>query len=262
MHHTLDPDFIVNMNPSLCDHCRLIFLPESFNIHQDDETVITEYSRTDTLPDLANLQKYGDLGCIFCTELSERISTYKWPDNARDISIGPATLLHESMWEAELTPEQEGISMLEVAVSSAQIKTTIRFDIFADPGSYASTHMRVRRRPPSTVRLSTKCIERLHDLIKQCAGVHWQCNPGDEEFWPTRGIDVGPADGSIDAKVVATSGKPEEYLALSHCWGVPGPGVRMLKTTTSTMKSHLSGIPLDRYVQQSLLPWSIIRVAK
>jgi hypothetical protein len=107
-----------------------------------------------------------------------------------------------------------------------------------------------------------KCIERLHKLIKQRAGVHWQCNPRDEEFWPTRVIDVGPADGSVDAKVVATSGKPDEYLALSHFWGVPGPGVQMLKLTTSTMKSHLNGIPLDRYVQQFLPLWSIIRVAK
>jgi hypothetical protein len=27
---------------------------------------------------------------------------------------------------------------------------------------------------------------------------------GNEEFWPTRVIDVGPADGSDDAKLVVT----------------------------------------------------------
>jgi hypothetical protein len=46
-------------------------------------------------------------------------------------------------------------------------------------------------------------------------------------------IDVGPADRSVDAKLVVTSSRPQEYLALSHCWGAPGPEVRMLRTMTS-----------------------------
>lgn len=233
--------------PSLCGHCRLIFSPESFNVNEEDENVITDYVRIDTLPNLPNLQKDAISGCAFCTELKDRILVHEWPDNVRDLTIGPATLLHESMWETDLTPEQEGISMLEIVVNSTQVSTTLRFDIFADLGSYASTHMRVRRRPPATDRLSAKCIERLQEMIAKCAGVHWQCNPGDEEFWPTRVIDVGPADGSVDAKLVVTSGEPQEYLALSHCWGVPGPGMRMLKTTTSTIESHMRGIPLERY---------------
>ncbi|OAL05215.1 hypothetical protein IQ06DRAFT_210672, partial [Phaeosphaeriaceae sp. SRC1lsM3a] len=107
--------------------------------------------------------------------------------------------------------------------------------------------MRVRRRPPSTDRLSAKCIQRLHEKIEKCADIHWQCNPGIEEFWPSRLIDVGPADGSVDARLTVTSGRPEKYLAFSHCWGVPGQGVRMLKTTAATLESHMSGIPLSKY---------------
>lgn len=233
--------------PSLCSQCRLIFSPKSFNVEHDDETIIKEYTCNDTLPDLPDLQRTV-LSCALCNQLRKRITAYTWP----------ATLLHESIWEAELGPEQEGISMLEVKVASAQAEITVRFDIFADPGSYASEHMRVRRRPPSTDRLSAKCIQRLHEKIEKCADIHWQCNPGIEEFWPSRLIDVGPADGSVDARLTVTSGRPEKYLAFSHCWGVPGQGVRMLKTTAATLESHMSGIPLSKYVSPPIIANSII----
>lgn len=233
---------------TLCDHCRFIFAPDSFNIEQDDETVIPEYIRSDTLPQLPTLSATATT-CAFCAQLKNRLSAHTWPESARNIVIGPAKLLHESMWESDLTPEQEGISMLEVSAASGSVEITLRFDHFAERGSYASEHMRVRRRPPSTDRLFTMCVKRLHEMIAKCADVHWQCNPGDEEFWPTRLIDVDPADGTVDARLFVTSGAAEKYLALSHCWGVPGPGVRMLKTTTSTLESHLSDIPLNKYVQ-------------
>jgi hypothetical protein len=63
--------------------------------------------------------------------------------------------------------------MLEVSATSTQATTALRVDIFADPGSYANTHMQVRRRPPVTDRLSATCIERQQEMIGKCAGVHW-----------------------------------------------------------------------------------------
>jgi hypothetical protein len=120
--------------PSLCGHCRLIFLPESFNVDEEDRTIVTGYSYTDRLTGLPTFQKDTVAGCTFCAELNK----------VRGETIGLAILLHKSLREAELTPEQEGISVLEVAVKSAQVSTTIRFDIFATPGSYADTHIQVR----------------------------------------------------------------------------------------------------------------------
>lgn len=232
---------------SLYEHCRLIFAPQYFNVQQDDETIIPEYIRNDTLPALPNLSASAPT-CAFCAQLKNHISSHQWPEKARDVTIGPAKLLHESMWESDLTSEQEGIMMLEVSVKSGDAELTLRFDVFAERGSFASNHMRIRRRPPSIDRVSTKCIERMHEMIDKCADVHWQCNPGDERFWPTRVLDVGPADGSVDAKVIVTSGEPEMYLALSHCWGVPGPGVRLLKTTTETLEAHMCAIATQEYV--------------
>jgi hypothetical protein len=86
------------------------------------------------LTGLPTFQKDTVAGCTFCAELNK----------VRGETIGLAILLHKSLREAELTPEQEGISVLEAAVKSAQVSTTIRFDIFAIPGSYADTHIQVR----------------------------------------------------------------------------------------------------------------------
>jgi hypothetical protein len=138
--------------------------------------------------------------------------------------------------------------MVEVAIRSATVDiTSLLFEIFALPNSYASTRMRVRRRPPSTDRFSPECSEVLQNMLAKCADVHWQCDPGQEDFWPTRVIDVGPTDGSIDPRLMVTSGRVSKYLALSHCWGQPGPGIRTLKTLSTSMQSYMQGIPLDRY---------------
>jgi hypothetical protein len=95
---------------SLCGHCCRIFSPESFNVDEEDETIIKNHSRIHTLPRLPSLQKAASSGCTFCNELKERILAHSWPDNVRNITMGPATLLHETFWEVKLTPEQEDIS--------------------------------------------------------------------------------------------------------------------------------------------------------
>jgi hypothetical protein len=233
---------------TLCNHCRLIFSRQSFNVEEDDDYVVKDYLRSDTLPELPSLMAKAGEGCSFCTELKERISVLEWPSHVGDIIIGPATLIHESKWESELTPEQEGIVMVEVTISAlGRINFALNFEVFASPDSYPSTEMRVRRKPPSINRRSSSCIERLQQMISKCADNHWQCDVGDEAFWPTRVIDVGSLEYATNPKLVVTSGRAARYLALSHCWGTPGAGVRMLKTLSSTIESHMLGIPLDRY---------------
>ncbi|CAN9447774.1 unnamed protein product [Alternaria alternata] len=230
----------------LCQICRRIFLPEIFNVEEEYSTAVVDYVRSDTLPDLPVLHEEANKGCPFCTELKKRISALEWPKDVRDVTIGSATWLHESFWESELSPEQEGIVLLEVQVSCPVTPPhTLHFEVFAHAGSFASTHMRVRRLPPSTDRYSSACIERLQQMISKCAGVHWQCEPGNEDFWPTRVIDVGAVDETADPRLVVTSGPASRYVALSHCWGKPGPGVRMLKTLSTDIQSHMLGIPLE-----------------
>lgn len=239
----------------LCDHCCTLFSHASFNALDEEQNVIEDYARKDTLPGLPILQKEAAAGCSFCAELAKRILQRTRLDSIHEITIGPATLIHESLWESDLTPEQEGVFMIDVAVSSSDSDNfTLHFDLFSSPGSYANTHLRVRRRPPFTDRRSAECIELLQGWISKCVDFHWQCESSDEHFWPTRVIDVGPAEGNIDPRLVVTSGNASRYIALSHCWGKPGPGVRTITTTSRTIGSHLLGIPLARY-QYSLSFW-------
>jgi hypothetical protein len=97
LHHIVILKLYYGKEPRLCDHYRLICLPEPFNVHQEDESIIREYIRNGILPELPNLQKDAASHYTFCTELKKRISAHEWPDNARDITIGSAILLPESM---------------------------------------------------------------------------------------------------------------------------------------------------------------------
>ena len=238
---------IQSLGPALCTLCRSLFSHANFNAIDQEQNVINDYMRTDALPSLPSLQVAIDAGCKLCFELRKRTLAQSWPDGVPEITIGPATFIHESKWESDLTPEQEGVWMIEVVVGSLETKRiTLHFDLFARPGTYANSQLRVRRRPPSMDRQSAECIEILEGWISKCVETHWRCKSGDEEFWPTRVIDVGPADGTTEPKLVVTSGKASEYVALSHCWGKPTPGVRALKTLSTNIDSHQRGMPLDR----------------
>ncbi|KAH8728880.1 heterokaryon incompatibility protein-domain-containing protein [Phaeosphaeriaceae sp. PMI808] len=137
--------------------------------------------------------------------------------------------------------------MVKIAVRCANLENinfTLHFDLFAHPNSWASNKLRIRRRPPFADRLSPECIAQLQQWISRCDDLHEPCRSGNEDFWPTRVIDVGPSGGSVDCKLILTSGRASKYVALSHCWGQPGPNIRTLRTVASTVDSHMKAIPL------------------
>ncbi|KAF2854838.1 HET-domain-containing protein [Plenodomus tracheiphilus IPT5] len=57
---------------------------------------------------------------------------------------------------------------------------------------------------------------------------------------PSRVVDVGPADGSQEPRLLETNGLKGTYLTLSHCWG---SGVAV-KTLTSNLDKHKECIPM------------------
>lgn len=141
---------------NLCHCCRSLFSHANFNAVDEDQNVIHDYLRKDTLPSLPVLQKEAAAGCSVCAELRKRILERDWQDDTRELTIGPAVFIHESLWESGLTPEQEGVWMLDVKVSSSESSAiTLHFDLYAQSGSYANSQLRVRRRPPVCTKYSS-----------------------------------------------------------------------------------------------------------
>lgn len=82
--------------------------------------------------------------------------------------------------------------------------------------------------------------------IHDCCTKHQEiCPPIVDNDLPTRLIDVGPADGSEDPRLVNPSkGEKGRYLALSHCWGISTIKER-LTTTVTTLDIRLKSIPMS-----------------
>ncbi|GAB1311930.1 hypothetical protein MFIFM68171_02140 [Madurella fahalii] len=85
----------------------------------------------------------------------------------------------------------------------------------------------------------------LHKWLQSCDKNHTQCHrqPGKENFWPTRVIFVG------DRNKLTLVEKPlhgEDYLALSHCWGLLTEKDKdRFCTTTRNYESRLQGFSYD-----------------
>lgn len=78
--------------------------------------------------------------------------------------------------------------------------------------------------------------------IKDCEMTHGQCGSGRDVSLPKRCLDLKPTsipDGSA-IQLVETHGSTGTYACLSHCWGKD----KLITTTSQTIASHLSGIPL------------------
>ncbi len=87
---------------------------------------------------------------------------------------------------------------------------------------------------------------KIGDTINKIASVFSSATEMDP-FFPSRIIDIGPCEGTYEPRlchkndVVSPKGK---YVALSHCWGPPS-GPPIPRTTTETLVSRLTGIPMS-----------------
>lgn len=86
--------------------------------------------------------------------------------------------------------------------------------------------------------------------LKDCLSNHPWCLDTGESILPTRVIDVGSMDGSIDPFILETKGslqKPARgrWVALSHCWGGDIPE----KTTSKNIFTRLKALPLQQLPQ-------------
>lgn len=104
---------------------------------------------------------------------------------------------------------------------------------------------------PECVRLANlwldqccgKARDGLHPIGLHDIGLEQTLDKPTETFTPTRTIDVGPLDGSIEPHLIChdlTKSISVSWITLSHCWGGSAP----LTTTTSNILQHQSDIPL------------------
>jgi hypothetical protein len=62
-----------------------------------------------------------------------------------------------------------------------------------------------------------------------------------DSAFPTRVVDIGPADGSKDPFVRSTAGKRGQYATLSHCWGTKNH----FTTTKATLEARETGFTVE-----------------
>ncbi|KAK4194081.1 heterokaryon incompatibility protein-domain-containing protein [Triangularia verruculosa] len=90
----------------------------------------------------------------------------------------------------------------------------------------------------------------LRKWLQTCDKRHSECHlrPGKEKFWPKRVINVGDFDKlTLDEEQL----QGKDYLALSHCWGLPEDKDEAEKqknlfcTTTKNYKERLQGFSIN-----------------
>jgi len=86
------------------------------------------------------------------------------------------------------------------------------------------------------------CLQE-HSAVCDVTTSGTRINELSEPKLPTRVIDVGPPDGSMEPYLKQSKGSSGFYCALSHCWG--NPELRPLKTTKDSFSDHLKKIPWD-----------------
>lgn len=104
---------------------------------------------------------------------------------------------------------------------------------------------------------SPSSFEMARYWMDECLNNHSAC-PKAKPFLPTRVIDVGPPDGSLDPFLYQESFQksplPDEekkYLALSHCWGKP-PWFRTTKDTIDERRLKMPMSKLPRTFQDAV----------
>lgn len=72
----------------------------------------------------------------------------------------------------------------------------------------------------------------IQSWVSECVDDHDSCATTERPELPTRVVDVGSDDGPV--KLVETLGARDNYICLSHCWGL----ATIITTTKASVKDH------------------------
>ncbi|KAH6669468.1 heterokaryon incompatibility protein-domain-containing protein [Halenospora varia] len=121
-------------------------------------------------------------------------------------------------------------------------KPIVQLTIFADEGTFASRHIPYR---PVADSGSDKSIQDIKDWITTCNRSHTRCRYSlsgakikHSAPLPTRVIDVGGSPETV--RLMESSQKAAQYVALSHCWG----GSSHYRTTESSLEQHKNALKI------------------
>jgi hypothetical protein len=92
---------------------------------------------------------------------------------------------------------------------------------------------------------STRCLSKAASWYNECCSNHAYCSYIDESktILPKRVLDLGPADGSRQPRVVHSNGRRGIWAALSYCWGSSSP----LVLNQATAIQLAAGLPLQQF---------------
>ena len=125
----------------------------------------------------------------------------------------------------------------------------------------AAWHGGVSGRPlPCNAGDSQKDFNLLSKWLADCLECHSQCRKTSPDTrLPSRVIDVGPPDGTVEPFLLESCGGTGLYTTLSHCWGGEVP----LTTTTTTLESRkkcISFVSLPRTFQDAVMMTRKLRI--
>ncbi|KAK5654552.1 hypothetical protein OQA88_7181 [Cercophora sp. LCS_1] len=148
--------------------------------------------------------------------------------------------------------EPLGLIGIDVHIPVGDYFDIINLSLYAQPGSAAQRSENVLGRPLLQYPSSPEGFSLVKDWFRTCIDNHPDCRilfsnpsvPVSEDVpprLPTRVLDVGPPDGSVNPKLFISNGTHGPYAALSHCWGKH----RIITTTTANLAAHCTAVPFS-----------------
>ncbi|KAJ5035120.1 uncharacterized protein L3040_008380 [Drepanopeziza brunnea f. sp. 'multigermtubi'] len=91
--------------------------------------------------------------------------------------------------------------------------------------------------------------DRVRSWMESCLGQHPNCAKAEDQFRPTRLLDLAAGDGGNEIRLILSDRfmskvrtRLDHYATLSYCWGPPGLNAT---TTPDNLEARQRGIPLE-----------------
>ncbi|CAM1508565.1 Fc.00g054130.m01.CDS01 [Cosmosporella sp. VM-42] len=191
-------------------------------------------------------------GCHVCTMILSNLSRTGFSSDGLPSELGDS--MYVKIWHDRSVDFFTGDQRDEVRYDASCLGQIARMEVKSIKGPLAEMLLNMGDSLGSDENTgSENALATVKHWITDCTSNHVDCKvPGDsataDTILPTRVIDVGPSDGSLEPRLHVTNGSTGKYIALSHCWGARP----VLQTTSKNLTSHLLYIP-DAFLPKTFL---------